>query len=480
MVTGGLSTRAMTNLRSATRPSPAILPWDPSAVFVIKSLLYPVAATASLAGALLICGEPFEHAWFLVAVLAFLAMGDFLDAVPLQHGAAQASAPRGLVNIALRWFVIVGFIWLLIVVSDLREHFDSRVLLTWAGITPFVLWLSQLGARLVLDRIGERHLPVRNAVIIGRNTLGELLASRLEADRSLRIRFLGYFDDRNAEGQPQALLGEPSQLPAFISSRDVRIVYITWPMTREARILELLEILRDSTVSIYFVPDVSVANLIQGRVDSVAGIPVVGVCESPFYGIRGLAKRACDLLIAGALIVVLAPVLAAVALGVRLSSPGPIIFKQRRYGLDGKEIVVYKFRSMTVTEDGHTSYTQVTRNDARVTRFGAFIRRTSLDELPQLFNVLEGSMSLVGPRPHAIAVNEQYRRLISGYMVRHKVKPGITGWAQVNGYRGGDDLESMRRRVEFDLEYLRNWSLRLDFAILLRTAFLVWGDARAY
>jgi putative colanic acid biosynthesis UDP-glucose lipid carrier transferase len=251
-------------------------------------------------------------------------------------------------------------------------------------------------------------------------------------------------------------------------------------MARESRILDLLESLRDSTVSIYFVPDVSVASLIQGRVDLVNGIPVVCVCESPFFGLRGMAKRLCDIVLASLAIVLAAPLLLFAVVGVALSSSGPIIFKQRRYGLDGQEIVVYKFRSMTVTEDGDHTYTQVIPNDSRLTRFGAFMRKTSIDELPQLFNVIEGSMSLVGPRPHAIAVNEQYRRLISGYMVRHKVKPGITGWAQVNGLRGGDDLDSMRRRVELDLEYLRNWSLRLDIVILLKTATLVWTDSRAY
>jgi len=180
--------------------------------------------------------------------------------------------------------------------------------------------------------------------------------------------------------------------------------------------------------------------------------------------------------IASILIVLTAPVMLAVAAAVRFTSPGPVIFRQKRYGLDGKEIVVYKFRSMTVTEDGQKTYKQVTRNDSRVTPVGAFIRATSLDELPQLFNVLEGSMSIVGPRPHAIAVNEQYRRLIPGYMVRHKVKPGITGWAQVNGYRGGDDIDSMRRRIELDLEYLQHWSLTLDLMIILRTALIFWKD----
>jgi len=193
-----------------------------------------------------------------------------------------------------------------------------------------------------------------------------------------------------------------------------------------------------------------------------------------------LAKRLTDIAVGGVATLMLAPVLAFVAIGVRITSPGPVIFRQKRYGLDGKPITVYKFRSMTVTEDGDRSYTQVSRGDARVTPFGAFIRRTSLDELPQLFNVLEGSMSIVGPRPHAVAVNEQYRRLIPGYLVRHKVKPGITGWAQVNGYRGGDDLGSMTKRIEFDLEYLRHWSLWLDIMILFRTAIMVLTDKRAY
>jgi putative colanic acid biosynthesis UDP-glucose lipid carrier transferase len=169
-----------------------------------------------------------------------------------------------------------------------------------------------------------------------------------------------------------------------------------------------------------------------------------------------------------------------VAIAIRLDSPGPIIFKQKRYGLDGREILVYKFRSMSVTEDGKDKFRAATRSDSRITRVGGVIRKTSLDELPQLFNVLEGSMSIVGPRPHPVAMNEHYRREIPSYMVRHKVKPGITGWAQVNGYRGGDDLESMRKRIEFDLAYLRNWSLWLDLRILLRTAAVVWSDRHAY
>jgi putative colanic acid biosynthesis UDP-glucose lipid carrier transferase len=473
----------MTQIRSATRHAPGITAWDPSAVFVLKSLLYPLAATASLAAALWLSREPFQHSWFLVAVIAFVATADLLDVAPLRHDVTGAASLGSLLNITARWLVLVAFIWVLISLSGMQDRFEPRVLMTWAAIAPPVLWLSQLVAQHALRSMGT-HGGTRRAVIIGHNSLGKLLGQELLRGSAPRVDFLGYFDDRRTAGDESkatdAFVGDVSNLTQFILRNDVQLVYITWAMTREARILELLETLHDSTVSIYFVPDVSVANLIQARVDFVNGIPVVGVCESPFYGVRGLAKRACDVVLSSAAILLLSPVFLGVYIGVRRSGPGPVIFQQRRYGLDGKEIVVYKFRSMTVTEDGQHSYTQVTRNDSRVTPFGAFIRKTSFDELPQLFNVLEGSMSLVGPRPHAVAVNEQYRRLISGYMVRHKVKPGITGWAQVNGFRGGDDLESMQRRVEADLEYLRNWSLGLDIAILLRTVTLIWADRRAF
>ncbi len=473
----------ITRVREPERARSGVTPWDPSSVFLVKSLLYPIVATACLGAALWFCGARFRHEYFLIAVLAFLATSEVLDTAPLQYAASRSALHRGLVPIAVQWLLVVGFIWTLVTLSDLAPHFDVRVLTTWGLITPFALWGSRLAAQLLFQSVGVAHLARRNAVIIGRNDLGELLARRLREDPSLRIRVLGFFDDAEtgAAAAPRGrVLGEPSRLPRFIIENGVRLVYITWPMARESRILDLLESLRDSTVSIYFVPDVSVASLIQGRVDLVNGIPVVGVCESPFFGIRGLSKRLCDVVLASLALTVAAPLLLAAVIGVKLTTPGSVIFKQRRYGLDGQEIIVYKFRSMTVSEDGDHTYTQVIRNDSRVTRFGAFIRKTSIDELPQLFNVLEGSMSLVGPRPHAIAVNEQYRRLISGYMVRHKVKPGITGWAQVNGARGGDDLDSMRRRVELDLEYLRNWSLGLDLAILLKTALLVFGDRRAY
>jgi putative colanic acid biosysnthesis UDP-glucose lipid carrier transferase len=223
-----------------------------------------------------------------------------------------------------------------------------------------------------------------------------------------------------------------------------------------------------------------VFDLIQSRATDIGGLPAIALCETPFYGPSGVVKRVSDIIISAALLVLLSPLLLLLALAIKLTSPGSVIFRQRRYGLDGEEITVYKFRSMRVSEDGE-KVTQASRNDPRITPIGRILRRFSLDELPQLFNVLQGRMSIVGPRPHAVAHNEEYRALIKGYMLRHKVRPGITGLAQINGYRGETkDLEDMRKRVEYDLDYLRHWSLGLDLSIILKTVLVVFGDQKAY
>jgi putative colanic acid biosynthesis UDP-glucose lipid carrier transferase len=209
-------------------------------------------------------------------------------------------------------------------------------------------------------------------------------------------------------------------------------------------------------------------------------VPVVGVCDTPFSGVNGILKRASDVALSSLILLAAAPLMLALALLVRASSPGPVIFRQRRYGLDGEEIVVYKFRTMTVTEDGD-SIVQCAPGDRRLTRIGALMRRASLDELPQFLNVLQGRMSIVGPRPHAVSHNEMYRKLIKGYMQRHKVKPGLTGWAQVNGLRGETDtLDKMKARIDHDLDYLRNWSLRLDLFILAKTVWVVLKGQNAH
>jgi putative colanic acid biosynthesis UDP-glucose lipid carrier transferase len=265
-----------------------------------------------------------------------------------------------------------------------------------------------------------------------------------------------------------------------VRDQKVDVIFVALPIRHVDRVMKLLDDLRDSTVSIYYVPDVFVFELIQSRTSEIEGIPVVALCETPFFGYRGALKRLFDICITLLLLVPVLPLMLGIAVLVKLTSRGPAIFRQRRYGLDGEEITVYKFRTMRVQEDG-MHLTQATRNDPRITPIGRVLRRFSLDELPQLFNVLQGRMSLVGPRPHAVAHNEQYRKLIKGYMVRHKVRPGITGLAQVSGCRGEtQDLASMEARVHFDLEYLRHWSPSLDLKIILMTVRQLLGDNKAY
>jgi putative colanic acid biosynthesis UDP-glucose lipid carrier transferase len=251
-------------------------------------------------------------------------------------------------------------------------------------------------------------------------------------------------------------------------------------MATQPRIMKLLDALNDTTVSIYFVPDMFINNLMQGRIDTVGKVPVVAVCESPFTGVNGMIKRGSDIVLSILILLLISPIMIIISLCIMFTSPGAIIFQQRRYGLNGEKILVSKFRSMTVCEDGDTIQ-QAQKNDSRITPVGAFLRKTSLDELPQFFNVLQGRMSIVGPRPHAVAHNELYRTMIKGYMVRHKVKPGITGWAQVNGWRGETDtLDKMKNRIDYDLAYLQNWSLALDLYIIFKTVTVVIKDKHAY
>jgi putative colanic acid biosynthesis UDP-glucose lipid carrier transferase len=323
------------------------------------------------------------------------------------------------------------------------------------------------------------------AIVIGANGLGRALARSLTSDPIAQTKVAAYFDDREADRIGVALeapvRGGLGQVADWVRTHRVDQIYIALPMASQPRILKLLDQLRDTTASIFFVPDIFMYDLIQARVDTVVGMPVVAVCETPFHGTTGLIKRLSDMVLASVAILITAPVMLAAALAIKITSPGPVLFRQRRYGLDGQEITVWKFRSMVVLEDGG-DVRQATREDDRVTPLGRFMRRTSIDELPQFFNVLQGRMSVVGPRPHAVAHNETYRKLIKGYMIRHKVKPGITGWAQVNGARGETDtIDKMRRRIDFDLEYLRNWSLRLDLLIVWKTVWqAVRGDRNAY
>jgi Undecaprenyl-phosphate glucose phosphotransferase len=344
-----------------------------------------------------------------------------------------------------------------------------------------MLCLQELRRRLMYD-----PKMVRRVAFAGLNDSSMALARSIgESGELTGLKVEGFFDDRSAErlglpGGRARLLGRLPDLASWVKRRGIDVVFVALPVRHIQRVMQLLDELRDTTVSIYYVPDIFAVDLIQARSGELFGIPVVALCETPFCGYRGVIKRITDITFATSILVVAAPLMLALAVLVRMSSPGPIIFAQRRYGLDGREITVWKFRTMTVLEDGER-VVQARRGDARITAVGRFMRRYSLDELPQLFNILQGRMSLVGPRPHAVAHNEEYRKLIKGYMIRHKVPPGMTGLAQVNGCRGETArVEEMQARVNYDLEYLRRWTPLLDLKILLLTAIVLLRDEKAY
>ncbi|MEO5696858.1 MAG: exopolysaccharide biosynthesis polyprenyl glycosylphosphotransferase, partial [Burkholderiaceae bacterium] len=335
------------------------------------------------------------------------------------------------VDIATSWFTLVGILALAGYATRSLHYFETDVMLQWIIATPILQWFAVWVGKSTVRHLSAQPSARRSAVVVGGGTLGVKVAKALIESVDDGVDFIGYFDDRTDErlqGEASALyLGGLKDVASYAIEHGVREVYITLPLGSQPRIVELLEQVQDTTASLFFVPDVFGISIIQGRLQDMNGVPVVGICETPFTGTNELVKRISDIVLATIILILISPLLLLIAIGVKLTSPGPVIFRQRRNGLDGDEIVVYKFRSMTAQDNGSVIH-QARKGDPRVTRFGAFIRRTSLDELPQFINVLHGRMSIVGPRPHAVAHNEEYRQLIKAYMVRHKVKPGITGW----------------------------------------------------
>lgn len=385
-------------------------------------------------------------------------------------------------NVVINWIIISTLLIAFGMATGYIALFSVSAILMWIWLTPVCQLAADFALRFFAPILIKLQGPVKQTIIVGMNEQGLALADRLSNNNYIAADLLGFFDnDATSTDASYPLLGKLDDVQNFVKSHKVNVIYLCLPATMQDDIIKLLDELKDTTASIYFVPDIFHADLIQARAGQIEDIPVVAVCETPFTGFNGLVKRMADIIFSLAILIMILPLLIAIAIGVKLSSPGPIIFKQRRYGLYGEEILVYKFRSMTVCEDG-TKVTQATKGDQRITPFGAFLRKTSLDELPQFINVLQGRMSIVGPRPHAVAHNEMYRKLIKGYMVRHKVKPGITGWAQVNGLRGETEtLDKMKARIDYDIEYLRNWSPKLDVYIILKTVLVVFkGQNSAY
>ena len=459
----------------------------------LRIVLLPSVAVGALVASTTLLDVRFTDEYVALAIITALLTLLVItrDTLP-QPTAVRAPGLTLAGRVGLGWLAVVGVLLLLGYATKSSEVFSRRALFLWFLLTPPLLVAASLALQQWLRALLVSSRYTRSAVIVGSTKMALDLARTLHERPELGLRLRCLFVDEKAGDLPIDATTETAlrkgagveirnhgSISAYVNARHMDVVFIA----REAHapgVREMCNELRDTTTSVYLIPDVSLYDLMQARIGDVDGIPVIALCESPLQGSRGALKRVTDIVFATLLLILAAPVMLLVAAAIKLDSPGRVFFKQDRYGLDGERIVVYKFRTMTVCENGAV-VVQAKRDDVRVTNVGRWLRRTSLDELPQLINVLQGRMSLVGPRPHAVAHNEEYRKLIAGYMVRHKVAPGITGLAQVSGCRGETStVEDMRRRVEFDLEYLRHWCWLLDIKIMLRTLVLVFHDKRAY
>jgi putative colanic acid biosynthesis UDP-glucose lipid carrier transferase len=429
----------------------------------VQALVPAVVAIAALYATVILFGKGFDPSSAAIVIVAVLCL--VLIQAPREVSTQLASTRvSAIVDVIFRWLLLLAILLAVGYVTKSLNEYPRSIFLTWACLTPVALIAFTLAMQEIMRRFLMSAFDNRRAIIAGYNPVSLELAQRLKNNSGMRLTVSGYFDDRSIDrlgmDAGSKLAGSLSDMSQYVKDNRTE--------------------LRDTTASIYYVPDIFVFDLIQARSGEIHGIPVIAMCETPFYGYRGVAKRITDVGFSILILALLLPLLVFIALLVKVSSRGPVIFKQRRYGLDGREIAVYKFRTMRVTEDG-AQIKQASKYDSRITRIGALLRRSSMDELPQLINVLQGRMSLVGPRPHAVAHNEEYRKLIKGYMLRHKVLPGITGLAQVSGCRGEtSELEQMQARVNFDLDYLRHWSPMLDIKILLLTVVRVFRDDQAY
>lgn len=418
--------------------------------------------------------------WLLASIIIFSLATEFNGLYREKRGLLIS---KEIQNILLSWF----FAMLILIVIDqftlLIDPIDKNVFWIWAWIVPVEILSWHLLIDNALRMIRRSGRNSRRAAIAGANSLGLELQRLCDQEEWMGLHFSGFYDDRahSRAGLPDvSVQGNLQELIRNAKQGELDIVYITLPLKAEERIKQIITELSDTTVSVYYVPDFFGFDLLRSQWSSVGNIEVVSIHDSPFYGIDGALKRMFDIVFSFlALLIVFIPMLF-IALAVKFTSAGPVLFKQRRFGLEGEEINVWKFRSMSVAEDGD-NVVQAKKNDPRVTKVGGFLRKSSLDELPQFFNVLQGRMSVVGPRPHAIAHNELYRKQIKGYMLRHKVKPGITGLAQINGYRGETDtLDKMEGRIKCDLEYISRWSMQLDIRIVFLTIFRGFAGKEAY
>lgn len=370
--------------------------------------------------------------------------------------------------------------------SKTNTLFSREVFFTWAVVGAIAQLAVHWMVNSVIRALRARGFNERRALLVGNERHAGEFAQRLVRNRRLGIEVVGVVTVEPGSGEPpqgQDLprLGTVERLPEIIRSRQVNLVYITLPLKDSHWIEELMHQLVPLHVDVHWVPDVSALELLNHGAYVLEGQPVLSLTDSPLAGLRRIGKWLEDKVLATIILLVASPLMLGLAAAVRFTSPGPALFKQKRTGLNGEVVFIYKFRSMVLHQEAPGQLTQALPGDSRLTPIGAFLRRTSLDELPQFINVLQGRMSIVGPRPHALEHDSYYANHIRAYMLRHRVKPGITGWAQVNDFRGEiDSPEKMRLRIKYDLYYVNNWSLLFDFLIIAMTLWRVFSSRNAW
>jgi putative colanic acid biosynthesis UDP-glucose lipid carrier transferase len=370
-------------------------------------------------------------------------------------------------KIFLAWMIVCALLIVTAVVTKTSFNYSRLIIFSWFALAPCLLSMERLCTLIVLRYLRAHSSNTRSYVILGTSPIANKLPRKIQKLPWTGLVHLGNYADLDT-------------LLADIQTNTIDYVFVAYATTEQDKINAAIKALGNSTASIYLVPDVLLADLLGSEWVMLGNTPLIILNDHPFYGGMWTLKKLEDLILGSLILLLISPLMLLIALAIKLSSPGPIFFKQRRHGLNGEVIKVYKFRTMTSLDDGDV-VVQATKDDARITPIGKFLRRSSLDELPQFINVLQGSMSIVGPRPHALSHNEHYRTLIDSYMQRHKVKPGITGWAQVNGFRGETDtLEKMQARVDFDLYYINHWSLGLDLKIIMLTILNGFSGKSAY
>ncbi|OGM65430.1 undecaprenyl-phosphate glucose phosphotransferase [Candidatus Woesebacteria bacterium RIFCSPLOWO2_01_FULL_39_25] len=365
-----------------------------------------------------------------------------------------------------------------------RIYYSRMAVFIFFVLGLFFLMLSRVIVRKIVRLIRKKGYNLKNVLIVGAGGLGRRVVSKMAENPWSGFNVAGWIDDNKEIGEEidgKKVLGNVTHIHKCIAERNIDQVFIALPVRAYNRLLYLLKKLEQETVDVRVIPNIYQAVTLNASIEDFDGLPIINLTESPIYGWNQAIKRLFDIVVSLFVIVITAPIMLSVLLLVKLTSSGPVFFKQKRYGIGGKKFNVYKIRSM-YTHDKRTADTaQATRNDPRITPIGRFIRRTSIDELPQFFNVLKGNMSVVGPRPHPLHLDDKHKLLLETYMWRYKVKPGITGWAQINGWRGETDtLEKMQRRIEHDIYYIEHWSIWFDFKIMWLTVLKGLINKNAY